>query len=105
MSASSIFVLFFYFLLFDLSQDMATIRLNAWIWVFLLAIVSTVIPSFLISEAIHRISPLQTSIVGILGPVITIVLAVLILSEPFGIYQIFGISLVMLGVVLLSFRR
>jgi hypothetical protein len=32
---------------------------------FLLAIVSTVIPSFLISEAIHRISPLQTSIVGI----------------------------------------
>jgi drug/metabolite transporter (DMT)-like permease len=103
MSASSAFVLFFYFLLFDFSQ--ASISHNAWLWVFLLAIVSTVIPSFLISEAIHRISPLQTSIVGMLGPIVTIILAVFILSEPFGVYQILGISLVMLGVGLLTFRR
>ncbi|CAC9443684.1 Permease of the drug/metabolite transporter (DMT) superfamily [uncultured Gammaproteobacteria bacterium] len=103
MSASSAFVLFFYFLLFDFSQ--VSISHNAWLWVFLLAIVSTVIPSFLISEAIHRISPLQTSIVGMLGPVVTIILAVFILSEPFGMYQILGVSLVMLGVGLLTFRR
>jgi drug/metabolite transporter (DMT)-like permease len=57
MSASSAFVLFFYFLLFDFSQ--VSISHNAWLWMFLLAIVSTVIPSFLISEAIHRISPLH----------------------------------------------
>ena len=103
MSASSIFVLFFYFLLFDLSQ--LSISYNAWLWVFLLAILSTVIPSFLISEAIHRISPLQTSIVGMLGPVVTIILAIFILNEPFGIYQFLGVSLVMLGVGLLTFRR
>ncbi|SHN89419.1 DMT family transporter [bacterium endosymbiont of Bathymodiolus sp. 5 South] len=103
MSASSAFVLFFYFLLFDFSQ--VSISHNAWLWMFLLAIVSTVIPSFLISEAIHRISPLQTSIVGMLGPIVTIILAVFILSEPFGVYQILGISLVMLGVGLLTFRR
>lgn len=103
MSASSVFVLFFYFLLFGFSQ--VSISQNAWLWVFLLAIVSTVIPSFLISEAIHRISPLQTSIVGMLGPIVTIILAVLILSEPFGIHQILGVSLVMLGVGLLTFRR
>jgi drug/metabolite transporter (DMT)-like permease len=99
MSISSVFVLFFYFLLFDFSQ--ISISHNAWLWVFLLAIVSTVIPSFLISEAIHRISPLQTSIVGMLGPVVTIILAVFILSEPFGIYQFLGVSLVALGVGLL----
>ena len=103
MSASSIFVLFFYFLLFDFSQ--LSISYNAWLWVFLLAILSTVIPSFLISEAIHRISPLQTSIVGMLGPVVTIILAIFILNEPFGIYQFLGVSLVMLGVGLLTFRR
>ncbi|CAB5502794.1 hypothetical protein THERMOT_1681 [Bathymodiolus thermophilus thioautotrophic gill symbiont] len=103
MSISSVFVLFFYFLLFDFSQ--ISISHNAWLWIFLLAIVSTVIPSFLISEAIHRISPLQTSIVGMLGPVVTIILAVFILSEPFGIYQFLGVSLVALGVGLLTFRR
>ena len=103
MSASSMFVLFFYFLLFDFSQ--VSISHNAWLWVFLLATVSTVIPSFLISEAIHRISPLQTSIVGMLGPIVTIILAVFILSEPFGIHQILGVSLVVLGVGFLTFRR
>ncbi len=103
MSASSMFVLFFYFLLFDFSQ--VSISHNAWLWVFLLATVSTVIPSFLISEAIHRISPLQTSIVGMLGPIVTIILAVFILSEPFGIHKILGVSLVVLGVGFLTFRR
>ncbi len=103
MSASSMFVLFFYFLLFDFSQ--VSISHNAWLWVFLLATVSTVIPSFLISEAIHRISPLQTSIVGMLGPIVTIILAVFILSDPFGIHKILGVSLVVLGVGFLTFRR
>ncbi|MDC9715232.1 MAG: DMT family transporter [Gammaproteobacteria bacterium] len=103
MSASSLFVLFFYFILFDFSQ--VIVSHNAWLWVFLLATVSTVIPSFLISEAIHRISPLQTSIMGMLGPVITIMLAMLVLAEPFGIYQFLGVSLVVLGVGLLIFKR
>ncbi|CAC9637401.1 hypothetical protein [uncultured Gammaproteobacteria bacterium] len=57
------------------------------------------------SEAIHRISPLQTSIVGMLGPIVTIILAVFILSEPFGIHKILGVSLVVLGVGFLTFRR
>jgi drug/metabolite transporter (DMT)-like permease len=37
-----------------------------------------------------------------LGPVVTIILAVFILSEPFGIYQFLGVSLVALGVGLLT---
>lgn len=103
MSASSVFVLCFYFVWFDFSQ--LPISQNAWLWVFLLAIISTVIPSFLISEAIHRISPLKTSIVGMLGPIVTILLAVWILAEPFGIHQFLGISLVIFGVGILTFKR
>ncbi|SFV87467.1 Permease of the drug/metabolite transporter (DMT) superfamily [hydrothermal vent metagenome] len=103
MSVSSVFVLCFYFILFDFSQ--LSISQNAWLWVFLLAIISTVIPSFLISEAIHRISPLKTSIVGMLGPVVTILLAVWILAEPFGVYQFLGVSLVVFGVGILTFKR
>ncbi len=103
MSVSSVFVLFFYFLLFDISQ--VSVSDSAWMWVLLLAIFSTVIPSFLISEAIRRISPLQTSIMGMLGPVITIILAILLLSEPFGIHQLVGIGLVVMGVGILVFKR
>ena len=103
MSVSSVFALVLYFLLFDISK--IVISPKAWLWMFLLAIVSTVFPSFLISAAIHRISPLQTSVVGMLSPVITIILAVLILSEPFGIYQFLGIGLVVFGVAVLNFKR
>lgn len=103
MSFSSIFVLFFYFLLFDYSK--ISVSYNAWLWIFLLAIISTVIPSFLISESIHRISPLQTSIVGMLGPIFTIILAVFILYEPFGVYQFIGVVMVVLGVSILTFKQ
>ena len=103
MSVSSVFVLIFYFLLFDFSKTQ--VSNEAWFWIFMLAIFSTVIPSFLASEAIYRISPLQTSIMGMLGPVVTIVLAAFILAEPFDIHQILGMSLVLLGVGLLTFKR
>lgn len=73
-------------------------------WSFLLAIFSTVIPSFMISEAIARLGPAQTGIIGSLGPVFTIVLAVWLLAEPFTWWHLLGFSLVMLGVLSLSWK-
>lgn len=103
MSISSIFVLVYYALFFDFNS--LTISYYAWIWIILLAVISTVIPSFMISEAIAKIGSAQTGIVGTLGPIITIVLAIFILNEPFSIYHAIGISLVISGVMLLTVKK
>ncbi len=71
------------------------------IHVFLLAIFCTVIPSFLVAAAIHRIGSSPTSIVGCVGPVVTAGFAVAILSEQFTIYHFIGMLLV-IGAVTLS---
>ncbi len=103
MSASSIFVLVFYGVFSDFNSLEVTHA--AWVWVTLLAVISTVIPSFMISEAILKIGAAQTGIVGTLGPIITIGLAVLILNEPFGAFHAIGVLFVIAGVMLLTFKR
>lgn len=69
---------------------------------FAVAIVSTVLPSFMISEAIARIGAGKTSGVGYLGPVVTSVMAVSLLGEAFTLYHLVGMGLVLFGVVYLS---
>lgn len=102
MSVSSVFVLV-YFATF-VSFDGLVITTEAWLWVFLLAVFSTVIPSFMIAEAIARIGPAQTGIIGTLGPIVTIFLAVWLLNEPMTIYHIIGVSLVIGGVTVLTWK-
>ena len=60
----------------------------------LMTLVTTVIPSFLIAEAISLVGPQKTSIAGTVGPAITSVFAVLLLDEVFGPSQLMGIILV-----------
>jgi drug/metabolite transporter (DMT)-like permease len=71
---------------------------------FLLAFFCTVIPSFLMAEAVARIGPSRSSIVGTAGPIFTIALAVWLLDEPFGLTHFGGMLLVILGVSMLSKR-
>lgn len=77
------------------------INREAWIYAFLLAFVSTVLPSYLVAEAVARIGAARTSIVGTAGPVVTILLAVVLLDEPFGIFHLIGMIMIMTGVSLL----
>ncbi|ATX82991.1 EamA domain-containing membrane protein RarD [Mariprofundus ferrinatatus] len=72
---------------------------------FMLAVVSTVIPAFLLAEAIHRIGASSTSIIGALGPVATIIMAALILNEPVSVMQIIGALFVVGGVITLGMKR
>ncbi|MEL7089575.1 MAG: DMT family transporter, partial [Planctomycetota bacterium] len=67
-----------------------------------LAVVCTVLPSFMLSEAISRIGPARTSAAGNVGPVVTTVMAVWILGEPFGFPQAAGLALILLGVGLIG---
>ncbi|MBT3505035.1 MAG: DMT family transporter [Piscirickettsiaceae bacterium] len=77
----------------------------AWFWLVLLAVFSTVIPSFMISAAIGQIGAVQTSAVGMLGPVFTIALAIYFLGEPFTLMIAVGALLVLTGVGSLQFKR
>jgi drug/metabolite transporter (DMT)-like permease len=70
-----------------------------------MAIFSTVLPTYLIAEAIQRIGASRTSLVGSLGPVFTIWLGWVILDEPVHWIQLAGAALVLGGVALMSVRR
>lgn len=67
-----------------------------------MAIFSTVLPIWLVSESIRRLGAGPASMVGTLGPVFTILLAALLLHEPLGTMQIFGAALVIFGVSRIS---
>jgi drug/metabolite transporter (DMT)-like permease len=100
MISSTVFVLI-HFLLTNEIQDLL-INNTAWIYVFMLAIFSTVLPSFMINEAIARIGAAKTTIVGTVGPIFTVILAVFLLAEPFGWIHLAGVLLVIFGVSLLG---
>jgi drug/metabolite transporter (DMT)-like permease len=102
MSISSVFVLIHFALFSDFTNLIITPM--AWLWLGLLAIFGTVIPSFMISEAIAKIGPAQTGIVGILGPIVTMGLAITILNEPFTVWHALGMVMVVGGVAILTIR-
>ncbi len=73
--------------------------------IFVIAVFATVLPSFMISEAIARIGPPPTSIIGSIGPMVTSVAAVFVLGEAFTRYHIAGLGLAVAGVLLLTMAR
>jgi drug/metabolite transporter (DMT)-like permease len=93
---------------FLFSRDMAMLNQPVAVYGYGLAIAlfSTVLPAFMLAAAIHRIGASHTSIIGGVGPVATIVLAVLLLGESMTGLQVGGALLVLTGVLLLrSFRN
>ncbi len=68
----------------------------------LMAFVSTLIPSFLVSLAIKKLGASTFSILGSVGPISTIILANIFLNETVSGLQIFGSVIVIAGVVFIS---
>ena len=69
------------------------------------AVASTVLPTFLMSAALHRISAQANATIGILSPVSTILLAALILGERLTMAGVAGMALVFLGVGWFTFAE
>lgn len=92
---------------FIISRDLAMLHQPVAVYGYGLAIavLSTVLPAFMLAAAIHRIGASHTSIIGGIGPVLTIILAVLILGETMTGLQIGGALLVVAGVLLLGLFR
>jgi drug/metabolite transporter (DMT)-like permease len=71
----------------------------------LMAILSTVIPSYLVAEGIKRIGSDNAAIVGSVGPVSTIIQAYFFLQEPILVLQIIGTVLILIGVLLIGKKK
>ena len=56
------------------------------------------LPSFLLNAALHRISAQANATIGTLSPVMTILLAVLLLGETLTVADVAGTALVLAGV-------
>jgi drug/metabolite transporter (DMT)-like permease len=69
-----------------------------------MALASTVIPGFMVAEALRRIGANKVAIIGALGPVTAIVLGYLGLDEIMTPLQILGSGFVLVGVVVISLK-
>ena len=75
---------------------------EVWLNSIIMAVFSTVIPSFLISEGIKMIGAGNASIIAAVGPVSTIILAYFFLGEHISLLEGVGTVLVLGGVLLVS---
>lgn len=69
---------------------------------FLMAIIGTVIPSYLVTQGINRVGSDNTAIIGSVGPVSTIVQAYFFLNEPIHLMQLSGTALILTGILIIS---
>lgn len=75
-----------------------------WLYGVLLALLATVIPSFMLSAGMKRIGANNAAIVTSIGPVSTILQAHFILGEPIYAEQVLGTLLVIAGVLLTGWK-
>ncbi len=102
MSFAGIGVLLHFFITSD--KSLLQFENNVYLFAFFMAIISTVIPSYLRSEGIKRIGPENTSIITSIGPASTIIQANIFLDEPIFALQIAGTVLILAGVTLISWK-
>ena len=69
-----------------------------------MALFSTVLPVWGVSEAIRRIGAGPVALTGSLGPIVTLLLAWLLLDEALGVAQLTGAALVIAGVTVMARR-
>ncbi len=69
-----------------------------------MALFSTVLPVWAVSEAIRRIGAGPVALTGSLGPIVTLLLAWLLLDEALGMAQLTGAALVITGVMVIARR-
>lgn len=87
---------------FVVQAPLLTLAAPVYYYAFAIAIIATVIPSYLFTEGIKRIGAGDGAILGAVGPVATIVLEYLVLKETLDGVQWIGAVLVIIGVVIIG---
>ncbi len=85
--------------------DVFTMGPFVWLFGTLLAIIATVIPSFLLNTGMKRLGSNNVAIILAIGPVSTIIQAYIFLGEKITVLQIVGTLLVIAGVLLIGWKR
>lgn len=70
-----------------------------------LVVLSTVIPSFLTQNGLHRLGPVRTGILSLAGPALVPFLAAAFLAERMSLPQVLGLSVVVVSCVPLGLAR
>lgn len=82
--------------------DLLNYPMEVYLLSMLMAVIATVIPSFLINDGIRRLGAPNVSIIGSLGPVSTITLSMIFLGESLTFIQVIGALVIISGVVVIS---
>jgi drug/metabolite transporter (DMT)-like permease len=72
---------------------------------FLMAMVATVAPAYLLSEGIRLVGAGNASIIASIGPISTIILAYIFLGEQVSFIQLVGTAIVLAGILLITLRK
>lgn len=78
---------------------------TVYVYSFAMAIIGTVVPSYLISEGIKRVGSGNASIIASVGPVSTILQAAIFLQEPVYALQILGTALILGGILMVGQKK
>jgi drug/metabolite transporter (DMT)-like permease len=87
------------------TQSVIGLPLSIYAYGFVMAVVSTVIPSYLVSISIKRLGANTTAIIASIGPVSTILQASLLLGESVSALEIAGTVFILLGILVISWKR
>jgi drug/metabolite transporter (DMT)-like permease len=92
---------------FALLESPAALQLpgKVWLYVILLATVCTVLPVFLVAEALKRIGANHFALIGGLGPVTTVLADFVLLEGALTPLQLAGGALVIAGVLLVTLKK
>ncbi len=103
MAVACLFVIL-HFLWSSELQDLKSLDSMVYIYGLLMALVATVIPSYLVNHAIKILGATRVGILGSIGPVSTITLAYIFLGESLTFWQGMGALFIIVGVTLVSFE-
>jgi drug/metabolite transporter (DMT)-like permease len=78
---------------------------DGWLGLVLMACFSTVMPIFFLTAGIQKLGPTLASMMGTVEPILTTLLAVLLLDERLQEIQLLGAALIIGGLLLLQVRR
>jgi drug/metabolite transporter (DMT)-like permease len=96
---------FFQYLLMRPFEMIFSVEKPVYLLAFAMAIISTVLPTFLLGAGIRQIGASRASLISSIGPITTIFLAHVFLNESISGTQIIGSCFVLIGVLLVSLKN
>lgn len=89
----------------DFSMFLSGLPYQVYLYAAFMAVVATVLPSYMVNMAIQRIGAVRMAIISSVGPFSTISLAYWLLGERLDLSQIIGAVLIIVGVTIVSVER